>query len=207
MDPPESGSWPASQPQGERWRELFADASPRELLRRLLEGDPLELRDRCARRIRTQAILLDGQRLHLRALAHVAREAPRYLGTPQLEVWLAGIVRRAVNELMAEDAEAARGAALPAAPSDPDLQQVAAELGLELEALARGFVRFNRAPFEARTALFAVLLDGMSPEAWARSQGFSVERALDHLRQAFWALGVRDVPPFEGRDGEVGDGL
>jgi len=174
------------------WRALFEARSPREVLARLVEGDPLRLRERCAQRVRSQALLLDVQRLQLRTVAHVARHAGTYRGTPPLDVWIAERVRKALTELLDED-EARRSLRdIPELPSDQRLLAVANVLGIEPEVLARGLSVFNRAPSDVRSAFCEMVLDGVSPAEWSAANGFSVERAKAAVRRALWILGVRE---------------
>ena len=70
------------------WRAILAAASPREVLARLMSGDPLELRALCARRIEEHRYLVDVDRVFLRAVARTARFAHRYRGLPELDTWL-----------------------------------------------------------------------------------------------------------------------
>ncbi|HUR26776.1 MAG TPA: hypothetical protein VM509_01205, partial [Planctomycetota bacterium] len=95
-------------PAQEHWRAVLGGLSPREILARLLQGDPLGLRQVVAARLASRAYLFDADRVHLRALAHCARYGVRYRGTPPLETWLEEIVDQALLDLLREDAEAER---------------------------------------------------------------------------------------------------
>jgi hypothetical protein len=83
----------------EHWRAVLGGLSPREVLARLLQGDPLELRQVVATSLAKRAYLFDADRVHLRALAHCARYAVRYRGTPPIETWLEEIVDQAMLDL------------------------------------------------------------------------------------------------------------
>ncbi len=82
------------------WRVLLAGASPREVLARLTSGDPLALRGVVAARLSEQALLLDADRVWLRAVARVARFSTRYRGEPALERWLCGQVDDAILDCL-----------------------------------------------------------------------------------------------------------
>ena len=62
--------YPSSGPDG---RALLAGGSPREILARLVDGDPLGLRAVVYERLRARAYLLEADRVFLRSLARVAR--------------------------------------------------------------------------------------------------------------------------------------
>jgi hypothetical protein len=174
----------------------------------LIDGDPLELEARCAERVRAQAILLELQELQLRTIAHVARHGPSYRdrGTPPFDVWLAEKVRKAVGELIEEQAQRAGAGAIPEVPRDAQLVAIAEALGIEPEALALGCVAFNRSPYEVRSAFFGIVVDQRSPSAWSQENGTTHERTKIALRRAFWALGVRDEADLDGLLREVDDG-
>src|SRR5687767_2341511 len=59
------------------WRVILAGASPREVLARLMNGDPLGLAVVVEQRLRVHAYLLDADRVFLRAAARCARLAVR----------------------------------------------------------------------------------------------------------------------------------
>ena len=80
-DDPSEGDAPA-------WRAMFRGASPREILARLCEGDPLELVPRANERLRELDFLLPGQRVWARAAARVAYAGMRYRGHPPLTNFL-----------------------------------------------------------------------------------------------------------------------
>ncbi|MEM7518116.1 MAG: hypothetical protein AAF368_14485, partial [Planctomycetota bacterium] len=79
---------PGSPAFEDAWRNLFAGRTPREVLARIVRGEALGLRSRVSRRLVERALLLDGERCHLRALAHVARASSGYRGQPDFGTWL-----------------------------------------------------------------------------------------------------------------------
>lgn len=179
-------------PEDERWRELFEGDSARAILARLAEGDPLDLHERCAQRIATQALLFDVQRLHLRSVAHVARHAIAYRGVPGLDVWIAERIRKALGELLDEDTASSAARELPTAVRDERLIALTEVLGLEPEDLARGLASFNRAPHEVRSAFCSIVVEQQSPYSWAEQNGVGIARVKSALRRALWVLGVRE---------------
>lgn len=190
-EPPLSSAQPLPTPEEPVWKRVLAGKSPREILARLVDGDPLELRSRCESRLRAQAILLDQHRVQMRAVAHVARHAPSYEGSPSIDVWLAEKIRKAVQELLAEAVENAASGEIAEPPDDERLLAIAEALGMDPHVLARGCVAFNRAKYEVRTAFFGLVLDGRDPIEWCRENSSTPERARASLKSALWALGVR----------------
>jgi len=184
---------------------LFRDAAPREILARLLEGDPLELRRRSVERVRSQALLLDAGRLHLRTVAHVARHASAYRGAPPIDVWIAEKLRCSTSELLEEDAERAHSGEIPALRHGPLMEQIARTLGLEITTLALGLVAFHKAAHEVRSAFQGLVIDRRPLDAWCRTNDIAPDRAKAAVRRAFWALGVRreiDIDEFLADQGE-----
>jgi DNA-directed RNA polymerase specialized sigma24 family protein len=168
-----------------RWRQLLAGGTPREILCRIVQGDPLGMRERVARRLHAEAYLLDADRVQLRALARCARFANRYPGRPELATWLDEIVDQAIEDLVREDVEGElereKAAALPSAA----FSALARPLGLEPEAMRRACAAFNQLPALDRTAFFALVLHGRSLDELARD---GRESASDVARRARRAL-------------------
>jgi len=193
MDQPLPQPAPEGPTPGEpTWSRVLAGRSPREVLARLVDGDPLDLRPRCELRVRSQAVLLDIHRLHLRTAAHVARHGPNYNGTPPIDVWIAERIRKAAQELLQEDAELAASGAIPEPPEDERLLLVANTLGMDPALMGRACAAFNRAPYDARAAFQGLVLDAQDPSTWCKSNSMTIERAMASLRTALWALGVRE---------------
>lgn len=189
----------ASTPPSAEWRALFA-GSPREVLARLTAEDPLELGARCAATVKRQAILVDGMRLHYRALAHVAREGSAYRGTPALDIWIADRVRRSLKECLEEDRIAHRSGSPAEVEGDPLLEFLAGTLGVPREHLRRGILQFNAAPYEARSAFFAVVVEQQDIVQFAADNHISVPRSKAAFLRALRALGVREDLDWRGFD-------
>lgn len=175
---------PASEPRPEHWRAVLGGMSPREVLARLLQGDPLELRRAVAQRLAARAYLFDADRVHLRALAHCARYAVRYRGTPPLEAWLAEIVDQALLELLREDAEAERRAAAVDPQDLAALGDLARPLGLEPAAMRRVCLAHNLSSEPERLAFHGLVIQGRELEEVARSLGISGVEVARRARRA-----------------------
>jgi|RhiMethySRZTD1v2_1073278.scaffolds.fasta_scaffold467860_3 hypothetical protein len=168
------------------WSALLQGRSPREILSRIVAGDPLRLRARAGRRLEAQALLFDADRVLLRALALTARAAPRYRGQPEIEEWLGARVDEALAELLEEGDEApppAEGASAPGA-----FQVLATPLGLDPHAMSRACARFHRLPFAERRAFFDLVLHARSLDELARSSGESATEIARRARRGLEAL-------------------
>ncbi len=148
-------------------RALLAGATPREVIARLIAGDPLELRARVASGLASEALFLDPDRAFLRTAAHVARFAPRYRGQPELEAWLDARVQAALRELAEEEREeSVHGRAAPTA-----LVELAGKLKLEPVALARACVALNGCERMERRAFRALVIEARELDLAARELG------------------------------------
>jgi hypothetical protein len=183
---------PAARPHGDAvWREVLGSGSPREVLARLIDGDPLDLVERCQQRLERQALLLELKRLHLRSAARVARRAAEYNGTPELDVWLGEVIRRSLKELIAEDVAALASNALTGPTSDERILAIAQFLGIEPALALRGCTTFNQAPYETRCAFHAIVMGGVSVADWCRENQMPETKAKSHIRRALRLLGLR----------------
>lgn len=172
----------------EGWRSLLSGMSPRETLARLLQGDPLELRRVVSRRLSERAYLFDADRVHLRTLAHCARYAVRYRGSPPLDQWLTQIVDQALLDLLREDVEAQRRAE----PADPQehaaLIHLALPLGLEPKAMRRVCLAHNLLREPERRAFHALVIRGRSLEQVARECDASAVEVARRARRGLEAI-------------------
>lgn len=171
-----------------RWRNLLAGGSAREVLARIVQGDPLRVRDEVARQLRTDAYLLDADRVHLRSLARCAREAPRYHGHPDFPDWLQVIVARSIDELLREDQEAERSGVHEGHAPLAAFAALARPLGLEPETMRRACVAFNRLPLADRQAFFDLVLTARSLEDLVRESGESATEIARRARRALDAI-------------------
>lgn len=182
------------------WRAWLAGGSPREVLARIVQGDPLGVRARVARKLRAEARLLDADRVHLRALARCARAAPSYRGRPELDAWLDARVAEALRELLEEDDERDLDEAdgeIPDASEEGAWIELSRPLELDAGALARACRAFNRRPDEERRAFFLIVLEGRSLDELARGEPGAGTVLARRARSALEEV-LRHVPAAEG---------
>lgn len=183
------------------WQAILGAGSPRAVLARLIEGDPLDLIGRCRARLEDQALLLELKRLYLRTAAHVARNSGSYAGTPHVDVWIAGYVRRALKELVQADEHAFAIDPLGVQTSDERILALADCLGIEPGLVLRGCAAFNQAPYHVRSAFVALVIRSEEVAVWARANNVTEAEAKALVRRALWLLGLRgdlDLDEFIG---------
>jgi hypothetical protein len=174
-----------------RWRQLLAGGTPREILCRIVQGDPLEMRDRVARRLHDESYLLDADRVQLRSLARCARFASRYSGRPDFATWLDAIVDAAIDDLLREDLEVELDREKSTSTPGAAFVALAQPLGLEPGAMRRACASFNQLPAPDRRAFFELVIQGRALDELARQGRESASeiarrarRALDLVLQA-----------------------
>ncbi|HVS18781.1 MAG TPA: hypothetical protein VMT18_09305 [Planctomycetota bacterium] len=176
--------------RGERaadWRAILAAASPREVLARLMNADPLGLARVVEERLRARAYLLDADRVFLRAAARCARLAGRYRGDPPLSAWLAERVDESLLELIDEELESLASGADPAG----DLrvfESLAAPLGLDPARTRRACAVHNALDEAERRAFREVVLEGRDLDELARGGGRSATAIARSARRALLAV-------------------
>lgn len=138
------------------WQSIFEGRSPREILARLVEGDPLRISEGCAGRIVERAVILDPDRLLLRAVARVAHAGFSYRGMPPFREWLRGCLDLAIDDLVREDVEYERSGMPIAETGDKLYRGVAEGLGIEPGLARRVCVEINTMEDDMRHAFFAV---------------------------------------------------
>jgi len=169
------------------WRSLLA-GTPREVLARLVQGDPLGVRGVVARRLRSGSLLLDADRVHLRVIAQLARSAGRYRGRPAVEDWVDGHVLRILAEVVREDHEPA-GAGASTEPRAPDaFTALAGPLGLDPRSMRVACAAFNVLPLADRAAFIDLVLANRPLDDLARELGESATQVARRARRALDAV-------------------
>ena len=163
--------------------------TPREVLARISAGDPLNLRARVAAHLSEACLLIDADRLQVRALAHCARRALQLRASDSLEAFLRERVADAAEELMREDREALQSGR----SSTGNLEELARPLGLDPARARVACARFNQADALDREACFQLLVVGADIDELARANQQSVTEIARRARRALeTALAVLD---------------
>jgi len=173
------------------WRRLLG-GTPREVLGRLVQDDPLGVRRIVAARLRADALLLEADRVHLRALASIARFASRYRNQADASEWIVRVVEETLRDLVREDHESSRRARSLAARAPDATAALARPLGLDPSAMRANCAAFNVLPLADRSAFFEVVLSARSLDEVALAAG---ESATEIARRARRALDVVRAPP------------
>lgn len=204
---------PIDPRDGESWgfgdsypgQAILGGGSAREVLHRLIDGDPMELRPRCVAKLRDGAWFVSLDRTHLRAAARTAYASRVYRGHPPLDVWLHARIDQSIEELVREEQEDERVQKVPGTPLDPLYAYIAAALGLEAPLARRACVALNRLPVETRATFFAVVLDrksihrrvaeGNGPPAAVHA---ALKTAMDAIEAATgWDRRTRPGDPYD----------
>lgn len=170
------------------WKRFLASGTPQEVLARLVSGDPLRVREQVAVRLRETCRLLDGERVALRAMARVARFAPRYRGRPSFEDWLKERCDEAIADLMDEEREFLFHPRRAPRQSDSALHVLAEPLGIDPKDARRACVALNSRSFEERDAFFALVLEAGSLDQIARERGTDPTTIAKRARRALLAI-------------------
>ena len=165
---------------------------PRELMDRLIEEDPFELRSRCSRCSRARAVILSPERLVLQTMARVAVKAGGFAGEEPFGEWLERIVKDCIEDLLDEQREEERRG-LPVADSPDSAFYAALAEVLECPVCdARmACVSLNSMSDAHREAFHAVIVQGNSLEEWARKCGVPQKRVRALLREVGQEVGMR----------------
>lgn len=202
----EPGAAEAAASHPPAWRAILGGMGPRELLARLLQDDPLQLRRVAAERMAARAYLFDVDRLHLRSVAHVARYATRYRGSPRLEVWLREIVDQAMLDLLRDDVEAQRRERPPDPQDGTGMGDLARPLGLDPAAMRRACLAHNLLREPDRRAFHELLIAGRGLDELARETGVHAGEIAKRARRGLEAILIAaQAAPQETTGG--GDGL
>ncbi len=170
----------------------------RELLRLVLDGDPLSMQSRTHTRRRRCALALPRGRAVARAVALVAMRAPGPRGdapaaaspdATDAEVWLDRCARDAVVQLAREQRdEERRGLPWTRSPDRGFYSLVARRLGLEADQGRVACVALNRLPLEVRRAFVSIELEGTTFRRFV-AEGFGPPRRVrERMRAARRAL-------------------
>jgi len=181
------------------WRKLLS-GTPREVLARLVQDDPLGVRDEVGARLRADALLLDADRVHLRALARISRFANRYRGHPELPAWIESAVAEATQEVLREEHDVCRTPAGAQSGSTSVFSSLAPPLGLEPSAMRAACAAFNALPYAERSTFADLVLRGRSLDETARSSGESATEVARRARRALDVILACALPQSGAQD-------
>jgi DNA-directed RNA polymerase specialized sigma24 family protein len=195
---------PVERPEGDggdgagAWRSVLGAGTPRQVLARLVDGDPLGIRRIVTERLRERAWLADADLVFLRTVARCAWFSARYRCERDLARCLRDLVDEAVLDTVREDLEAARGGE-GGDRADRELaawSDLARPLGLDPRAARTAAAVFDHLPEPERRAFFALAIEGRALEDAARASKSSPTECARAARRAFEAvLAALDVEP------------
>lgn len=163
----------------------FAAHDPVELIERLVDGDPLELRAAIDTRLRERALLADAGRVHLRALALLARGGTAREAREDPRAWIEACVDRAIEDALADCLQVATGARPPELPS---LSALGRPLGIELRRACALLACFASRPLAERRAFVGLVLEGGALDELAHATGVSASEIGRRARRTLDAL-------------------
>ena len=176
--------------------EYLSGSPTTEILGRLLHEDPLDLYDLAEARLEQRSLLLDAQRLGLRAMARTAHRARDYRECDALHGWLLERIDEAVADLLAEDAQQDDRGVPCREPWDARYSFLAESIRSTSRVARRVCVRFNALPEDTRRAFYAVRVLGKTVRRHVAEGHGPPERVREHLRAA--AAAFRDVHVADG---------
>jgi hypothetical protein len=142
-------------------RSLLTGAAPREVLKRLIEGDPFGLEARARDYLAETALMLDVERLYLRTAARIAYASYDAEAITSVSGFLRECMEVAAEDLLSDDLEAQRCSA-PVEPTDARFSFLAESLGVRPEVARKACVVFNGLPPIVRRAYWALVVEGRS---------------------------------------------
>lgn len=168
------------------------DEGPREVLPRLVEGDPLELIERCASYLTSEALLLDLERLHARSLALIARRSSETI-EEEVSEWITARISEAAEQLVGEERYEERLGFPPLRAIDPRSEFLVGALGIE-PAMTRGVsVSFHGMARGDRRAFWRAVVSGESLSGIADDSGETRDQVIEGLRRVIRSLSLSGV--------------
>ncbi len=208
----EGGVDEASEVEGDAARiELPAilRGSPREVLMRVIDGDPLGLAGRVEERARHHALLVDRERVAEAAQARVAfgagrlREAGCFAVGQDLAGFVTGCVDWALREVLNEDIEDERRGLPEVPPWNPAHEFLTRTLGIEAASTRKATSIFNHLAWATRRAFCAVMVEGKTLHRWVAEGHGPPERAKARIEHALIMLSTLGQHPGPGPDRDL----
>jgi hypothetical protein len=157
---------------------------PREIMRRLLDEDPFELRSRCIRCAREHAVILNPKRLVVEAASRISVKASGYAGEEPIGQWVERIVEQCVSELISDQSEEERrGLPVPDSPDAEFYEALAEVLQVPIYDVRMACVTLNGMSDAHRETFHAVIVQGRSLVEYSRETGQPLKYLWDLLRE------------------------
>lgn len=172
-------------------RRLLADKDQFESLVALTEGDPLGLEDATFARLRKRHMLLNPRQVMGRALTWLATWGVQPIGVESLADLIDRSLAVAIEELLEEEARAAREDSVSYEPLEPRYALIARRLGLTPSQVRYASQAMNDLPEEQREAISMMLVRGQGFTRFAREKGIGAREARDRILRALAALRKR----------------
>ena len=182
---------PIEPPSDPRFDALLSDPheGPREVLPRLVEGDPLQLIERCAHHLTSEALLLDLERLHARSLALIARHLPE-AKVEDVSAWIAERVSEAASQLVDEELYEDRLGFPLSGTVDPRSEFLVGALGIEPAMTREISVSFHRLPIRDRRTFWRAVVSGESLSGITEESGETRDHVIEGLRRVIRSLSL-----------------
>lgn len=144
--------------------EILQLAEPRDILIRLTEEDPFEVRPKIAQHLRERALVLPSMRLALMTMARMSIAATSYDGTIPIGDWVDAAIE-ASTESMADEQreEERRGLPVPESRDVAFYEELADMFGCPLLDARMACVVLNGMSMRHREAFRAVVIEGLAP--------------------------------------------
>jgi len=179
-----------------RYWPNFLRGEPREIHARMLDSDPLRLRERCAVRLRQLWLLIEPDRAFARAAASVALAAQLDDPPADLESWVQARIDQALQQIL----EADRLAELAGDPLDAEQRNfplLTSSLLVDPDKVrAIGFA-FHALDDLSRRAFFELMIEGREVLEVLDAGPWDADQLHDHLSAALRALSFN--PPVRKR--------
>jgi hypothetical protein len=148
--------------------EHLRGKSPREILSKLCNGDPLALGMRSMKRLKDRALLIHPERVYVRALARTAYAAAwGYEGDPPLDQWLGERIDQTIESLIEDDLTDELSGTPPEEEDEEYFAWVARAADADLWLARRLCLVFNGMPLRSRRPFYDVVVEGKSVEQFA----------------------------------------
>jgi hypothetical protein len=168
----------------------YRGTSPRDLMGRLLDGDPLGLQALGVTRRDELAYLISSDRMYLRAAARVAYGACIYGTTKPLDAWLLGCIDAGIEGILRDETAEHRDGVPVEEDEERYYHAVMDLLDVSVEDARGVCITFNALPYESRAAYFKFSLERTSLEQ-TRDASDEGQSLRDDLAGALRAL-LRD---------------